>query len=71
MRSSHFTEKEPIADIIPVISGIQANGCEYFLLYCYETKSFSETKAVSHYNYIFMAFDMEESVLYITEFVQK
>ncbi|MBO5224168.1 MAG: hypothetical protein J6C23_06635 [Clostridia bacterium] len=65
------TEKEPIKDMIPILADFQTNDYEYFLIYCYETKSFSEKVAVSKYNYIFMAFDVDKSVLYIREFVQK
>ena len=63
-------EKEQIKDIIPAVSDIETNACEYFLLYCYETKSFSETVAIPQYNYTFMAFDQDGSVLYVTEFVR-
>ena len=66
-----LTDKASIAEGIPTITAIQTGGCEYFLLYCYETDSFNEAVSEAQYNYIYMALDTEEAVLYITEFTHK
>ena len=68
---SWLTDKASIAEGIPTITAIQAGDCEYFLLYCYETDSFNEAVSEAQYNYIYMALDTEEAVLYITEFTHK
>ena len=65
------SETEPFAGVIPVLAELQTRDCAYFLLYCRETKNFAETEAMPQYNYIYMAWDTEESVLHITEFIQK
>ena len=66
-----LTDKASIAEGIPTITAIQTGDCEYFLLYCYETDSFNEAVPEAQYNYIYMALDTEEAVLYITEFTHK
>ena len=66
-----LTDKASIAEGIPTITAIQTGDCEYFLLYCYETDSFNEAVSEAQYNYIYMALDTEEAVLYITEFTHK
>ena len=68
---SWLTDKASIAEGIPTITAIQTSDCEYFLLYCYETDSFNEAVSEAQYNYIYMALDTEEAVLYITEFTHK
>lgn len=68
---SWLTDKASIAEGIPTITAIQTGDCEYFLLYCYETDSFNEAVPEAQYNYIYMALDTEEAVLYITEFTHK
>ena len=66
-----LTDKASITEGIPTITAIQTGDCEYFLLYCYETDSFNEAVSKAQYNYIYMALDTEETVLYITEFTHK
>lgn len=66
-----LTDKTSIAESIPTLSNVITGGCEYFLLYCYETSAFNETLSQPQYNYVYMAVDTEEGVLYITEFVHK
>ncbi|MBO5043370.1 MAG: hypothetical protein J6D87_10450 [Clostridia bacterium] len=66
-----LTDKASITEGIPTITALQTNDCEYFLLYCYETDSFNEAVSEAQYNYIYMALDTEESVLFITEFTHK
>ncbi len=66
-----LTDKASIAEGIPTITAIQTNDCEYFLLYCSETNTFNETLSGSQYNYIYIALDTEEDVLFITEFTHK
>lgn len=68
---SWLTDKAAIAEGIPTITAIQTGDCEYFLLYCYETDSYNEAVSEAQYNYIYMALDTEEAVLYITEFTHK
>lgn len=68
---SWLTDQASIAEGIPTITAIQTGDCEYFLLYCYETDSFNEAVSEAQYNYIYMALDTEEAVLYITEFTHK
>lgn len=63
--------KENFSDMLPSVSDFQTNRCKYFLLYCYETNSFSETAAVPGYNYVYMALNTDQGVLYITEFYHK
>lgn len=65
------TNKNDINDIIPTLTSLTTGNCEYFLLYCYETKSFSDEVAVSGYNYVYIAFDTDNAVLYIAEFTRK
>lgn len=70
------TEKESIADLIPITSDLQTNDCEYFLLYCYETKKYDVSSSsmmpvLQEYNYVYMALDIDQSVLYVTEFTKK
>ncbi len=65
------TEQESISDMLPATFRATTAKCEYFLLYCFETKTFSEAKAVPQYTYVCMALDEEESALYITEYTRK
>jgi ABC-type transport system involved in multi-copper enzyme maturation permease subunit len=66
-----LTDKTSIAESIPTLSNVITDGCDYFLLYCYETAAFNEATSQPQYNYVYMAVDAEAGVLYITEFVRK
>jgi ABC-type transport system involved in multi-copper enzyme maturation permease subunit len=66
-----LTDKASIAESIPTLSNVITDGCDYFLLYCYETAAFNEATSQPQYNYVYMAVDAEAGVLYITEFVHK
>ena len=66
-----LTDKTSITQSIPTLSNVITGKCEYFLLYCYETATFNEATTQPQYNYVYMAVDTDEAVLYITEFVHK
>jgi ABC-type transport system involved in multi-copper enzyme maturation permease subunit len=66
-----LTDKTSIAESIPTLSNVITDGCDYFLLYCYETAAFNEATSQPQYTYVYMAVDAEAGVLYITEFVRK
>lgn len=65
------TSTETFFPLIPMLDQMEGADCDYHLLYCYEKDSFCETEAVSNYNYIYIALDVEENVMYITEFFKK
>ena len=65
-----MNDKESIAKSIPTVTNIRTNGCEYFLLYCYDTATFNVAVSEAQYTYVYIAVDTEENVLYITEFLQ-
>ena len=65
------SSNESIVEITPRALHLETQNCDYFLLYCYETKSFAHSELISKYNYVYMAYDRDEAILYITEFVCK
>lgn len=66
-----LTDMASITEGIPTITAIQTGDCEYFLLYCSETNTFNDVVSGSRYNYIYIALDTKEAVLFITEFTHK
>ncbi|MBQ4062015.1 MAG: hypothetical protein IJD14_04100 [Christensenellaceae bacterium] len=59
---------EQLPGTVPLFKKAVTKNCEYFIIYCYETKSFNESNVEQFYNYVYMALDKEDSALYILEY---
>jgi hypothetical protein len=76
VNTSYFENKYWINEIstpemLPTLFVFQTKSYEKYLIYCTDTKEYNPTNYIENYNYIALAFDNDNNILMIYEFVSK
>lgn len=60
-----------IKNFIPINFYLETKDYDYFMIYCIEKEEYNEVYSESNLNYIYMAYNINDKVLIITEFGKK